>query len=61
MDELVIPGLRPGVRIAVSIGGSSFPENGTFVEELFAHTAASLNSVMNSGGNAISFSGHEKR
>jgi diguanylate cyclase (GGDEF)-like protein len=55
MEQLEINDLNRPVQITVSIGGCSFPENGALVEELFAHTAQSLMSVVKKGGNSISF------
>jgi diguanylate cyclase (GGDEF)-like protein len=55
LENLEIPGL--GLEITVSVGGSSYPQNGNYVEDLFAHAAESLMSVMKSGGNSVSFSG----
>jgi diguanylate cyclase (GGDEF)-like protein len=59
MEQLEIPTLPKVKRITVSIGGSSFPANGDSVDELFAHAASSLEVAMKSGGNVVSFAGHE--
>jgi len=56
MERLEIP--NKGIEITVSVGGSSFPQNGDFIEELFAHAAASLMAATGNGGNAISFAGN---
>lgn len=54
LENLEIPEMQ--IEITVSVGGSSFPKDGEYVEEMFAHAAESLMSVMKNGGNAVSFS-----